>query len=104
MKKTFDVNPEHAYGKALQDEVNNTNANRYMSQISSNFEMQNYDETCIVYWYTKQHIQNAFVKTMADKERIVEMILSMPKATINKKTSDMWMMDASGLTVGDVNE
>ena len=45
LKKVFDINPNHAYGKALQDEVNNASANRYMSQISSNFEMQNYDET-----------------------------------------------------------
>lgn len=45
LKKTFEIAPDHAYGKALQDEVNRVGSNKYMEQISSSFELQNYDET-----------------------------------------------------------
>ena len=63
--------------------------------------VQNYDEICVIYWYTKDVLYEMGVKTIADEERIVEMILSMPKATINEKRADMWVINASGLMVGE---
>ena len=37
--ETFEIEPNHSYGKALQDEVNNMDASKYINQIVSSFEM-----------------------------------------------------------------
>lgn len=45
LKKTFEVSPNHKFALSLTDAINTILANKYMSQITSSFEMQNYTET-----------------------------------------------------------
>ena len=45
LKKTFEVSPNHKFALSLTDAINTKLANKYMSQITSSFEMQNYTET-----------------------------------------------------------
>lgn len=45
LEKTFSVAPEHKYALSLRDTINKKIAEKYIPQITSSFEMQNYDET-----------------------------------------------------------